>query len=153
MSLPTLIKALGAPDYHDWLAIADLPEERKSSEFERNIMPYLCDYVDGSPLSKAVEGTSWLVDFVRPSSNLETALEALEERPNRTTTILVDFVKHLAATIITVAWQANMRDFVDRAEAVCNGLRTWLTQYGRLTKALGHECWKNCRGRRAERGL
>ncbi|GFF99457.1 hypothetical protein IFM61392_00840 [Aspergillus lentulus] len=109
--IPSLIPAFGAPDYRDWLRLPAMESnEEKDVIFRREIIPYLNNYAEGA-------------------SNFDDALLELERDPNAATITLADFVKHLAGTIITVAWQENMRAFVQRAQDPESRLNDhWMTE-------------------------
>lgn len=116
-SIPSLIPILGPPDYRDWIRQASVGlDEEKDAYFQRNIVPHLNDYAEGGLFSRFQQDHPWLTDFQNPSSNFEHSLRQLRQQPNDTTITLADYVKHLAGTIITVAWQENMTYFVRRVE-------------------------------------
>jgi hypothetical protein len=128
MSISSLIRDFGAPDYRDWLAFVDSPVARRNSDFARDIVPYLSDYSDGSPLREVQTRNPWVVAFVRPTLDFEKPLEVLGEQPNHATIVLAEFVKHVAATIITVTWQTHLKDYIERLTSVCTQLcagTTW----------------------------
>lgn len=115
--IPSLIPAFGAPDYRDWLRLPAMESiEEKVVIFRREIIPYLNNYAEGGMFKRFREGHAWLTAFINPASNFDDALLELERDPNAATITLADFVKHLAGTIIRVAWQENMRSFVQRAQ-------------------------------------
>ena len=115
--IPSIISAFGAPDYRDWLRLpARKSNEEKDLIFRREIIPHLNDYAEGGLFKRFQETHAWVAAFIDPASNFDDALLELERDPNAATITLADFVKHLAGTIITVAWQENMRSFVQRPQ-------------------------------------
>lgn len=115
--IPSLISAFGAPDYRDWLQLpARNSNEEKDLIFRREIIPHLNDYAEGGLLARFQVAHAWVTAFINPSSNFDDALLELEKDPNAATITLADFVKHMAGTIITVAWQENLRSFVQRQQ-------------------------------------
>lgn len=117
MPITSSIPILGAPDYRNWFStFRTLCDVEKNQIFVREIVPCLSDYCEGISLSKIRDENPWLVEFCDPQSQYETVIQELDENPNRTTLILADFVKHIAGTTIAVAWQKNMKTFVQKVE-------------------------------------
>lgn len=117
MPVQSTIPILGAPDYRDWLSFQNNhSEQEKNRLFMRDIIPCLSDYAEGTIYSATLEEHEWLKEFLNPDSTFAVTRAEVEHRPNEATIILADFVKHLAGTVITVAWQENMKDFVQRVE-------------------------------------
>ncbi|KAJ5168169.1 uncharacterized protein N7482_003763 [Penicillium canariense] len=141
--IPSIISAFGAPDYRDWLRLpARKSNEEKDLIFRREIIPCLNDYAEGGLFTRFQEAHAWVTAFIDPASDFEDALLELERDPNAATITLADFVKHLAGTIITVAWQENMRSFVQMSQLDDN----WMTEVrdafeGALPKLAEHQAW------------
>jgi hypothetical protein len=115
MPLHPIIPILGPPDYRDWLTLSDsFSDDQKNQQYMRDIMPYISDNTEGTPLNKALQENAWLLEFLGPESDFEAALNELRQRPNEATMILADFVKHLAGTVMAVSWQERMKDVVER---------------------------------------
>jgi hypothetical protein len=90
----------------------------KDRIFAREIIPHLNDYAEGGLLGTFQETHPWVSAFINPNSTFDDAMLELVRDANATTLIIADFVKHMAATIITVAWQEKMRSFVERCQWV-----------------------------------
>ncbi|KAL7764023.1 hypothetical protein ACKLNR_005168 [Fusarium oxysporum f. sp. zingiberi] len=117
MPVQSTIPILGAPDYRDWLSFQNNDsEQEKNRLFMRDIIPCLSDYAEGTIFTAILAEHEWLKEFVDPDASFAVARAEVERHPNEATIILADFVKHLAGTVITVAWQENMKDFVQRVE-------------------------------------
>ena len=114
-TIPSLIRILGAPDYRDWLGLFSIAStEEKTAKFECEIIPHLNDYAEGSLFTNILQANPWLSDFHNPDSNFESTLCEFEAHPNEGTITLANYVKYLAGTIITVAWQENMKHVLQR---------------------------------------
>jgi hypothetical protein len=111
------IPLLGAPDYREWLAMFDIiSDTEKNRKFKRDVIPCLSDYAEGTSFTAALHDHSWLRDFINPDVNFAATLRELDYDANRATIILADFIKHLAGTVITLAWQENMKSFTEKHE-------------------------------------
>ena len=102
------------PDYRTWLTLFDHTQEARHKEvFQAAIFPQLAVYCTGEDLNMFMTGNeAWMRELGTPNSSFETIFSALRTDPNGTTLKLCDFIKILAATIITVAWQRPMTNFV-----------------------------------------
>ncbi|RKK13628.1 hypothetical protein BFJ66_g14394 [Fusarium oxysporum f. sp. cepae] len=157
MPVQSTIPILGAPDYRDWLSFQNNhSEQEKNRLFMRDIIPCLSDYAEGTIYSATLEEHEWLKEFLNPDSTFAVTRAEVEHRPNEATIILADFVKHLAGTVITVAWQENMKDFVQRVEtnpttgALMNDAEITECRKGfeeALPKLADHPVWRSLRAR------
>jgi hypothetical protein len=90
--------------------------QEKNRVFMRDIIPCLSDYAEGTTFRAFVEAHEWLKDFLSPDISFTATLLEMERHPNEATITLANFVKHLARTVITVAWQENMKAFLERVK-------------------------------------
>ncbi len=117
MPIQSTIPILGASDYRDWLSMFDnISNLEKNRKFQRDVLPCLSDYAEGTSFSATLHDHPWLKELLDPDSRFEAILHELEHHPNPATITLANFVKHLAGTVITVAWQEKMKTFVQEFE-------------------------------------
>lgn len=82
-------------------------DEEKNRTFQRDILPCLSDYAEGTSFGTVLQEHQWLREFIDPEPSFAETLREFEHRPNEATITMADFVKHLAGTVITVAWQED----------------------------------------------
>jgi hypothetical protein len=117
MPITSTIPILGAPDYRDWFSIFNHgSDQEKNWVFQRDILPCLAEYTAGTLFSTAIEQNEWLREFLKPGENFIATMAEFNQHPNEATITITNYVNYMAGTVIAVAWQENMRDYVTDIE-------------------------------------